>query len=128
MAYRVTHLSSFAKDIKASKKQKEIMEKLPVILEAIMANPQMGEPLLTSWEGFRRVSFGNRPQMRVIFKHYECCSPEVKEKGECRFGTDDEVEISDCNGQIDFAFLRTREDCNNLYGQNRKYSDHFRRE
>ena len=128
MPYKIAYLSSFSKDLKGFRKNAEIMEELPSIIEAIIANPQVGEPLLKSWEGFRRVSFGNRPQVRVVFKYYPCCSQEIKEQGECRFGPYEELEITECEGLIDFVFLRTREDCNNLYAQNRKYSNHFRRE
>ena len=88
------------------------MDELPTIVEAIIANPQSGEPLLKSWEGFRRVGFGNRPQVRIIFKYYECCTEALKETGECRFGPDEGITINECQGQIDFVFLRTREDCN----------------
>lgn len=100
-------------------------------MKAIITTPDSGEHLKGSWLGFHCYHFHRKPEMRIIYMFYPCCKSALTENVTedemvCRF-TDTE-DIADCGGFIEFAFVKTREKCNNLYGMKRKYADKFRRE
>ncbi len=124
MSYRVVHLSSFGKDAKGFKKQPLVIDGVKDKIKEIIEDPSIGGFLLNSWAGFQKVSFGTKPEIRVIYKVYPCCMPEGSENTTCIY-QDEEQE--NCKGLIDFVFIKTREECNNLYAQNGKYSKYFRR-
>lgn len=127
MSYRVVHLSSFQKDVKGFKKQPSIVSEAKEKILEIIENPATGGFLLKSWEGFQKVSFHNKPEIRLIYRVYPCCMlKDIEHKNEsCIY--EDEV-LEDCSGLIDFVFMKTREECNNLYALSKKYSNNFRRD
>ena len=53
MGFRVSHYSSFRKDLKSFKNQRHIQEQIKTVLEQIIENPKIGEGLEGNWFGFR---------------------------------------------------------------------------
>lgn len=122
MAYKIRMAAGFAKDSKQFKNQESAKKQIKIWLESIIKNPEIGESLKGSWDGYKKVGFHSKPQIRIIYKVYACCTAEMKLTGECRFGEESE---EDCDGLIDFIFVKTREECNNLYAESKKYAKGF---
>lgn len=125
MPYRLKIQSSFEKDAKFFKNNHELKKEIAYWISRIVQTPEIGELLKGSWEGYRKIGFHTKPQVRIIYRLYPCCTDEVKEAQICRF---ESVETESCAGLVDFIFVRTREDCNNLYAKSKKYSEGFLRE
>lgn len=123
MGYRVVNRSSFRQDVKGFKKQADILAEAQQKVAEIIENPAIGEFLVGSWVGFQKVSFHNKPQIRLIYRVYPCCrNAENQSEDACIY---EEEPNEECSGLIDFLFLKTREECNNLYAQRKSYSDGF---
>lgn len=120
MGYSFAFRKKFEKNLKGYKKpavQEEILDSI----EHILADPGCGDVLSGNWSGFRKLSFSEKPELRLIYKFYDCCG----ESDGCHYN--DKAQ-EDCQGHIDFLFLLTREECNNLYAKDAKYVQNFDRE
>ncbi|MEN9612911.1 MAG: hypothetical protein RLZZ628_3725 [Bacteroidota bacterium] len=130
MPYKIAYRSSFERDLKAFKKDKLMKQAIQSQLERLVEQPTMGKLLLGQWSGFYNVSFHQRPELRILYVLYPCCPLAVKEQSLCRF--DDLQDIAPdtdaCEGMIEFVFVKTREECNNLYAKDSKYTNNFKRE
>lgn len=126
--YRVAYRTSFAKDLKAFKKNKPLKEQVKKAVLEVIENPDIGIPYKANMQGLIKYSFYERPQMRIIFAQYDCCTGYDEKSIECRFeGVEELEEGESCNGLIDFVFVKTREQCNNLYRKNRAYFENYLR-
>lgn len=130
MPYKISHRQSFVRDLKDFKQNKLQKEAILDAVKRIIENPLLGETLVGAWSetGFRKISFMNRPQLRLFYVLYPCCPLALKEKESCRFDeiTDNQViPNNDCLGFVEFVFIRTRESCNNLYAKDKKYIEGY---
>ena len=131
MPYKVSHLSCFERDLKKlTKKNKPLKEVIKAHVLQVIENPDIGELYVGNLHPFRKVGFGESPQYRLIYVLYDCCPIEDKvDEIICRF--DDVEELEDetaCQGMVEFVFVKTREDCNNLYRKHKKYFEKYLRE
>lgn len=116
MAYQVAHTTNFERDMKQFKKNKPAKLLILEKVKEIIANPSIGEDYLHNLQGFKKYSFGESPQYRLIYTVMSCCPYEEK----C--GTEQET---GCNGLINFVFIRTREECNQLYKKDAAYFEQY---
>lgn len=130
MRYKIAYRSSFERDLKSYKKDKSLKEAIKQSLEKLVDNPTIGIPLVSQWSGFYKFPFHDRPSLRILYVIYPCCPMDVKEQDLCRFDDlpADDPESNQCLGMVEFVFVRTREECNNLYSKGRTYTDTFKRE
>ena len=130
MTYKIAYRSSFERDLKAFKKDKSLKEAIRTHLQKLVENPTIGDPLVGAWSGFYKLPFHDRPALRILYVIYPCCPFDVKERHLCRFDelSIDEPTPAECLGMVEFVFVRTREECNNLYAKGRSYTDSFKRE
>lgn len=130
MRYKIAYRSSFERDIKAFKKDKLQKEAIKANLEKLVNDPSIGKPLVGQWSGFYNFSFHDKPSLRILYVIYPCCPLDLKEKHLCRFDDlpDDDPTSEECLGMVEFVFVRTREECNNLYSKNKSYIEPFKRE
>ena len=130
MRYKIAYRSSFERDLKSFKKDKSLKLAIKDRLEALVNNPTMGVPLVGQWSGFYKLAFHDRPALRILYVIYPCCPLDVKEQDSCRFDDlpFDDPTSTECLGMVEFVFVRTREECNNLYAKGKSYTDAFKRE
>lgn len=72
-------------------------------MKAVVENPGTGEPMLGNMLGLYKVSFGERPQYRLLYRKYECCQ-KPGEEIECPT-TDPDTPDGECKGVVTFIFL-----------------------
>lgn len=128
MPYKITKLSSFHRDYKGLTPQ--IKDEVLKLSDEIIKKPTSGEPLKHSLRGFTKYSFNRKPEYRLIYAVYKCSAADKNSKlNQCRHV--DIVhqcgELSNCEGLIEFIWVKTREECNNLYSQDKKYHEQFKR-
>lgn len=108
------------KKIKKSNSKSFVSEFLE-IFEEIQNDPYLaGEPYSGSLQGFYKYVHGESPEYRIIFSVYEK-DFMIENSGEfedCELSEDDFQTI---DGLVDIIWIKTREDCNNLYKQKSKY-------
>lgn len=121
MAYRVSRRSSFDKDAKGHRNQKN---EIKAAIDEILKNPACGDSLKYNWKGFISYHFHRKPEMRIFYAVYPCCSTLAGYiSPSCRFEVEmeEEDESETCQGLIEFVRLLTREECNNIYNLHKKY-------
>jgi mRNA-degrading endonuclease RelE of RelBE toxin-antitoxin system len=121
MPYKVSFHSQFERDVKAFKKNKPVKKLVFEQVQAVIENPGKGEPMVANMLGVYKVSFGERPQYRLLYRKYECCQ-KPGEEIECPV-SDPDTPNDECKGVVTFIFVKTREECNNLYKKERVYFD-----
>ncbi len=131
MPYKVSYQNCFERDLKKiTKKNKPLKDIIKVQVLQVIENPNIGELYSGNLYPFRKIGFGESPQYRLIYVLYDCCPIQDKqEEIVCRF--DDVEELEDetiCQGMVEFIFIKTREDCNNLYRKSKKYFEKYLRE
>lgn len=129
MPFKVSYLKSFERDIKSFKKNKPAKKIIQQSVLELLDNPHLGSPLNRNIDRFWRHRFSEKPEFRIIYVIYDCCPVDLNRPEYCRF--DDVESLTEgvkCEGLIEFAFVRTREDCNNLYKQSREYFENYLRE
>jgi mRNA-degrading endonuclease YafQ of YafQ-DinJ toxin-antitoxin module len=117
--YQIRRRNSFDKDVKGYKNNKPLKEEIKKAAEAVIENPQIGDPLHDNWKHFKSYHFSRAPEMRLIYVILPCCK-ETEEKCEPR---EQGLNTDGCGGLVDFVFAKTREECNNLYAKNKKYTE-----
>ena len=145
--YQYTFDAAFNSDLKDFKKNKALQNQIKEHILHIAANPTIGVGLSGAWNGFYKYKFYNAgTQYRIIFTHYPCCNAQNNAHNNANdahndTNTDDANDANatqictytkqntplDCNGLIDFCFVRTRQNTANLYAQNKKYTDNYKR-
>jgi mRNA-degrading endonuclease RelE of RelBE toxin-antitoxin system len=123
MSYKVSVESSFRQDLKSFKKNPQAEKEIKEGVLQILDNPMAGEYLRGNLSGIRKISIGRRPEYRIMYRLYQCCNPDKDNCEVCIVKTDDEIPAEECMGLIQFVFVKTREECNNLYGLSKKYFD-----
>ena len=111
--FQSTAKPSFKKDFKKVRKShKKIEAEVLSIMNELIQGKRVGIPLKGNLKGAHKVSFGRKPEMRLIYVVGECDS-----KTECAFGVSEREDhvIAECGGVISFLWLKTREECNNHY-------------
>jgi mRNA-degrading endonuclease RelE of RelBE toxin-antitoxin system len=128
MSYKVSKLTTFHRDFKGLTPQ--MKEEVLEISDEIIENPTSGEPLRHSMKGFSKYSFNRKPEYRLIYAIYNCLLADKNHKlNKCHHDdvTHYEKELASCEGLIEFIWVKTREECNNLYSQDKKYHARFKR-
>jgi hypothetical protein len=125
MPFKSTKFTTFDKDYnKLTPQTKVIVDK---IKEEIKKNPLLGENLKANLNRYKSFHFGHKPQYRLLYEFVSKCKKIIKKEKdkiiyECIFPdvvhTKDEV--YKCDGLITFCYIKTREECNNLYSYNKK--------
>lgn len=119
MPYKIQIESSFSRDMKSFKKNARLKQEIGEHLESILADPGAGKRLSSNMEGLFNYGFGSKPQYRIIYRLYNCCDMGVADCPPFQEGDGDTEE--GCKGLIQFLFIKTREECNNLYNFKKKY-------
>jgi len=122
MPYKVSFHPRFERDLKAFKKDKPVRAMIAAQVKAVIENPDLGEGYTANLSGLYKVSFGQSPQHRLLFRKYQCCQKSVGVGPVCPVD-DPDVEMSECEGVVSFLFVKTREECNNLYKKGKPYFD-----
>lgn len=131
MPYKVSFTSRFERDSKTFKKNKLAKTLIKEQIERIIENPNIGEMMSGNIFPFMKSAFGESPQYRILYVKYDCCLivKDNKQGSDCKFDDLEPLEeVAECEGMIEFAFVRTREDCNNLYKQSKKYFENYLRD
>lgn len=115
MPYKVRTNSSFQRDFKVFKKNKPAKELIARHVEDVISNPGSGSPYESNLSGLYKLTFGDRPQYRIIYRLYQCC--DMKQE-DC-----DPPGNQECKGLIQLLYVKTREECNNLYKKEKSYFD-----
>jgi mRNA-degrading endonuclease RelE of RelBE toxin-antitoxin system len=121
MAYKVSMRNSFSKDYKrlSADLQQAVMDSS----EVIERDPSCGKPMSNNLSGLTKFSFGRKPELRILYVVYDCRFIRGKEY-DCRYGEEiphEGDELLTCNGLIEYVYVKTREECNNLYSQRKKH-------
>ncbi len=119
--------TSFLADLKFFKKDKAKQELIQHCCKEIIANPYLGSFLKSNMQGYLNFEFARKPELRILYKIYYCCDNHQKIQGLCRFEYANVCSYQ-CYGLIDFVFCKTREECNQLYKQSKKYFQQYERE
>lgn len=121
MPYQEYVKNTFKQDLKAFKNTPAFKDVKAAIIK-VLDNPEAGEPMVGNMAGILKVSFydrpgkkKNQPYLRLLYKVKACC-----DQTECEYG--DKPETT-CDGVIILMFVKTREDCNNLYSLSKSYFD-----
>ncbi len=120
MPFLAAKLSCFDRDFKSLAKnhQQETLN----AMNKIHLNPLLGKPLHGNIKQIKNYSYNHSPELRIFYALYYCkISKEAHHSCEHNIGHPKEVEIKNCEGLIDFVFVKTREQSNNIYGYGRKY-------
>lgn len=121
MAYFLIASSAFNKDAKAlSDSQKEFLKKL---IKDIQLNPTLGKFLKGNLVGYRSVAFSRSPELRLIYQVHKC----HHENGKCAVEECQVKDSNDCSGYLHLNFVKTREECNNLYARKKRYFEKQKR-
>ena len=126
MAYKASFRSSFERDFKKLKPntQNFILD----IADKIQDGTVQGERLKGNFQGFYKLPFGYKPEYRLVYKVYQC---RLTKDGKPMCMFDDiehtEVELTTCNGLIEFVLVKTREDMNNLYALSKEHIRNYSR-
>lgn len=123
--YKLCLRKDAIKSLKKIKKSnsKTFVAEFEEIFKELCEDPyKAGIPYVGNISGFYKYCHGDSPEYRIIFSIHEkqqiCDEPEEFDDLEL---SNDEME--NFSGIIDIVFLKTREECNNLYKQN---SDYFK--
>ncbi len=121
--YKIIYNRRFVSDSKAFKNDKPLRILIQGRIMDIVSAPEDGEPLTGNMDGIRKWKFNNKStQYRILYRLYRCCgSPDTN--ANCIIAQDTEVGPPECQGLIHFLHVQSREDCNHLYGQKKKYFD-----
>lgn len=119
MPYKVSFHSRFERDVKAFKKDKPVKKLIFEKVQAIVENPDIGTAYERDLLGFYKLSFGEQPEYRLIYRRYNCCQ-KMDGENECPV-PDPDTANDKCEGVVSFVFIRTREECNNLYRREKAY-------
>lgn len=108
------------KKIKKSCSKKAFNE-FKIILDEICKDPVgSGEAYTGNLTGMFKYVHGTKPEYRIIYAFYDMehikANPNCFEDLEL---TEEDFEIEE--GIVDVMFIKTREECNNLYKKNLKY-------
>jgi hypothetical protein len=79
----------------------------------------LGEAYGHTLQGHFKYKFGHNPEYRLIYRIYNCCENPLE--NEICIQMDTHISPPDCQGLIDFIYIRTREECNLLYKRDRNY-------
>lgn len=123
MSYQVCFTNHFKHDSKAiaPDRNKKLQDDIKNELAAIIENPKAGEVMKNNMSGLLKHSFGNKPAIRILYTLREC---KCANNDTGTVDVDDECppdQIDNCEGVIVFVIIRTREDCNKIYKQGKKY-------
>lgn len=108
------------KKIKKSCSKKAFSEFID-ILDEICEDPETaGEPYTGNLSGMYKYVHGIKPEYRIIYSFYEM--EHIKENPDCF----EDIELSEEDfeneeGIVDILFVKTREECNNLYKKKLPY-------
>ena len=119
--YQSSRRNSFERDVKGYKKNKPLMFEIKDAVQTVVSNPDVGEEMTKNWKSFRNYHFGRKPEMRLIYVIIPCCKDE-KVDYKCQ-ATSLELDTSGCEGIVEFIFVKSREECNNLYTKDKKYTE-----
>ena len=123
MAYKVSYHPPFKKNISNAQNQNQSI--IMSVCDKIQANPKIGELMQGSFRklGFRyfRIRDTN-PEYRIIYKEYNCRGEDKKKNVLCKLAQYhiSTLELSNCNGLVDFIVTGSREFFNNFYGKSEK--------
>ena len=124
MAFKVSYVPSFRRDIKSFRNTKAHSE-IEAKIKELLDSPKSGEFLKGKLSNIRKASFGHHPEIRILYTLYECCLTDKKDCTAClKIDEDDGILPSDCEGLIQFVAVDTREKFNNLYKQWEKLTKH----
>jgi len=121
MPYKIRASPRYQRDEKSFGNNKPARKLVQEKMIEIIDNPEIGRGYIGDKIGFFKLSFGEKPEYRIIYQIYECCQKSNPEQ-ECPF-KDQDFSEGDCKGVVSFSFVRTREECNNLYKKDRAYFD-----
>lgn len=121
MPYKTSYLTRFERDVKAFKKNKSMKNLIFEQVKAIVENPGIGKALVANLDGLYNVGFGDHREYRLLYRMYACCQ-RPNEITECPVA-DPLVSDNECEGVVSFIFIKTREECNNLYRKKKAYFD-----
>lgn len=116
MPFNVTTRRYFKNKFKKLNKQLQI--EVLNITDEITSNPFKGDKLKNNLSDFHSFHFHRSPEYRIMYRVYLCHKQDSKSNYFCELENKiehNEIDIKDCNGLIDYIFLDTREEFNNLY-------------
>ena len=116
--YQIAITTTFERDTKRYKHDKQIKQLYLNAINAIENNPGLGTQLTANIFPYFKYETGERPQFRLIYMLYECSDYCIKNNN-CKY--EDLKLENDCKGLIEFHFFKTREECNNFYNRDREY-------
>lgn len=122
MPYKVSYHSSLAKDLKAFKKSRPIKELIQLKMEEVIKNPDIGAVYEHNIAGIYKLRFEyDKTSYRLLYKKYACC--KTTDLTVCPFEENEGMKDDECQGGVDFLFVRTRDNCDNLYKKDAAYFD-----
>ena len=125
MPFIVAMFSSFDRDFKSL--TNDLKTATREALSEIHKDYKIGKKLSGNMSGFMNYSYNKKPELRVIYS-VSHCNHEHKQELTCKLKmTHTEAEIESCEGVIDFVFVKTREQCNNLYNLKKKEFQSYKR-
>lgn len=118
--YKLAYRKEVEKTLKKIKRSnsKKFVEEFKEIFKVIAEQPENGQPYVGNLEGFYKYVHGERPQFRIIYQFY---SIEEIHGNRAQFEDISDDELEEMDGLVDLVFLRTREDCNQLYKESKAY-------
>jgi hypothetical protein len=117
MPYKVTHFNHFVNDLAVYAKSGNPKKKLVAKMEAIIKDPFIGDTFTgDEFKGLHKYRLHGRPEYRVIYRVYNCCRDRNEIMCPHSFPDPDmDVMDDECEGVIQFVFLKTREETDSYY-------------
>jgi mRNA-degrading endonuclease RelE of RelBE toxin-antitoxin system len=121
--YSLIYKPGIKKALKNIKKSnsKNFFNEFKEVLENIAKDPyKAGIAYKGNLKGFYKYSYSDNPEYRIIYAVYDK-SYLIKNLADFNDISFTKEDLKSISGIVDLTFVKTREECNNLYKQKKKY-------